>query len=432
MASRPKRTRFARLYGSFGLPWGYAEPKFARVSGEWEGSVTGTYQVCHPKVACPTADGESQLFVRGLIDGMRCGILAVDRDRRLVMINELGRQILDLPDTPRSGTPIDEALGDHPQLVQLLCESFGMKSLPNRAELELHRGEAKSKTIGFTLSMIPGEEDEPVGAAVFFKDLTLIEHKEVQDRLRDRLAALGQMAASMAHEIRNPLAAIDVSCSLLKRKMPEQGQERELLEKIAGEVRRLNRTIDSSLEFVRPVALSPSRGSLDTVIGEAVSLAAERCSKPGVRIQTESLESVPEFLMDPEQLRRAFENLVVNAVEAMESEGRVTISARLVPAPRASSVPYRPTERGDSDPWSSFEHFVVVRVADDGPGIPESERDRIFYPFFTTKKQGSGVGLSTVKKIVDSHRGLIDVERSEAGGALFTVRLPLVTGAGIP
>jgi len=394
--------------------------------------VAGTYEVCHPKVALPTVDGESQLFVRGLIDGMRCGILAVDRDRRLMMINELGRQILDLRHTPRPGTPVDAALGDHPQLVQLLCESFSMKSLPNRAELELHRGDAKSKTIGFTLSMIPGEDDAPIGAAVFFKDLTLIEHKEVQDRLRDRLAALGQMAASMAHEIRNPLAAIDVSCSLLKRKMSGPGQERELLEKIAGEVRRLNRTIDSSLEFVRPVALRPARAVLNTVIDEAVSLAAERCNKPGVRIHTESLESIPPFLMDPEQLRQVFENLVVNAVEAMESDGKVKISACLVPAPRGSSVPYRPPERRESDPWSSFEHFAVVRVSDDGPGIPEAERDRIFYPFFTTKKQGSGVGLSTVKKIVDSHRGLIDVERSEAGGALFTVRLPLVTGAGNP
>jgi two-component system nitrogen regulation sensor histidine kinase GlnL len=361
---------------------------------------------------------------------MRCGILSVDRDGRLMLVNRIALQILELDEPPPPQAPVREALADYPLVAQVLCESFDMASLPNRAELDLRPGDPRSKSIGFTLSMIPGDDGESVGTAMFFKDLTQIEHKEEQDRLKDRLAALGQMAASLAHEIRNPLAAIEVTCKLLQRRLvaqnPDDARSLELLEKITGEVRRLNGTITSSLEFVRPLELNADYGNLIDILEEAIHVAQQRAGKRGIEVRTQFAREMPPFLLDRRQLRQVFENLLINAMEAVEEGGLVRIEAETRPAPSAATIPYPMGEERGSDPWQRFDHFAIVRVVDDGPGIGREERDRVFYPFFTTKKQGSGVGLSMAKKIVNSHRGLIDVEDAPGGGALFTVRLPMV------
>jgi signal transduction histidine kinase len=307
----------------------------------------------------------------------------------------------------------------------MLLDSFTMASLPTRAELDLRPGCAEGTRIGFTVSLVPGETDQPLGAAVFFKDLTRIEHKEEQERLRDRLAALGQMAASMAHEIRNPLASIDVSCSLLKRRLGSDEKARSLLDKITAEVRRLNETINSSLEYVRPVSLNLEYRDLHPLLEEAITVAVGRRGRPGVRMIRRFAEAMSPFLMDRDQLRQVFENLVLNALEAVGDAGSVTVESKVLPAPSPASVPYRQPEPRVRDPWQQFDHFAVVRIADTGPGIAEKKRDKIFFPFYTTKRQGSGVGLSMAKKIVMSHRGLIDVTDTPEGGALFTVRLPM-------
>ena len=131
-----------------------------------------------------------------------------------------------------------------------------------------------------------------------------------------------------------------------------------------------------------------------------------------------------EFLMDRGQLRQVFENLFLNAMEAMGEEGTLTIEVSTARAPAASSTPYRPV--GTPVARTAFESYAIVRISDTGPGIPEEHLDKLFYPFFTTKKHGSGVGLSMAKKIVDSHRGVIDVASRPGEGTTFTVRLPMM------
>jgi len=363
-------------------------------------------------------------FYRRLIEGMRCGILVIERAGGVVMLNEHARAILELHELPPHGAAIEDALADHPQLATILRESFSMSLLPNRAEIDLKSRSESGKTIGFTLSLVPGDADAPAGVALFFKDLTHVEHKEEQERLKDRLAALGQMAANLAHEIRNPLASIEVSSSLLKRRLPADAGERELLDKIIAEVRRLNRTITSSLEFVKPLSLSMAPAQLEGVLDEALTVALGRRGKPGLRVHRTTCPSCSSFLMDRGQLRQVFENLFLNAMEAMGDEGTLGIEVSTVSAPAAVTTPYRPA--GTPEARSSFESYAVVRVSDTGPGIPGENLDKLFYPFFTTKKHGSGVGLSIAKKIVDSHRGLIDVASRRGEGTTFTVRLPMV------
>jgi signal transduction histidine kinase len=391
---------------------------------------TSTLDAPPAGVTCgaPTAPN-GQDFYRRLIEGMRCGILVIERTGAVVTINEHARAILELTELPPRGAAVEQALVDHPQLAQILRESFSMSLLPNRAEIELKSRTESGKTIGFTLSLVPGDDGAPVGAALFFKDLTHVEHKEEQERLKDRLAALGQMAANLAHEIRNPLASIEVSCSLLKRKLPGSSGERELLDKIIAEVRRLNRTITSSLEFVRPLSPSLAPARLEDVLDDALTVAIGRRGKPGLRVHRVACPDIGSFAMDAGQIRQVFENLFLNAMEAMGDAGTLGIGVATAQAPVASMTPYRPA--GAQDGRSRFDAYAVVRISDTGPGIPREHLDKLFYPFFTTKPNGSGVGLSMAKKIVDSHRGVIDVTTEPGAGTVFTVRLPMMAwGSG--
>jgi signal transduction histidine kinase len=377
--------------------------------------------------ACAAPAGQE--FYRRLIEGMRCGILVIERGGAVVTINEHARAILELTELPSRGAAVENALVDHPQLAQILRESFSMSLLPNRAEIELKSRSESGKTIGFTLSLVPGDDGVPIGAALFFKDLTHVEHKEEQERLKDRLAALGQMAANLAHEIRNPLASIEVSCSLLKRRLPNAASERELLDKIIAEVRRLNRTITSSLEFVRPLSPSLAPARLEDVLDDALTVAVGRRGKPGLHVRRVACPAVTSFAMDAGQMRQVFENLFLNAMEAMGDQGTLGIEVTVAEAPMASMTPYRPA--GSTENRPRFDAYAVVKVSDSGPGIPREHLDKLFYPFFTTKPNGSGVGLSMAKKIVDSHRGVIDVVTEIGAGTVFTVRLPMIAcGSG--
>jgi signal transduction histidine kinase len=344
------------------------------------------------------------VFFKGLFDGMRCAILSFDRHGRLVLINDLARDILSLPESPRSGEPLNRVLSGHPQLLNILNDCFTASHLPNREELVLITGNAR-RTIGYTVSLIAPAGGEPLGAAVFFKDLTQIERKEEQERLQERLAALGQMAASLAHEIRNPLAAIEVTCSLLRRMLDDSPDGQTLLQKIVAEVRRLNGTITSRLEFVRPVMPTLTSSNPVDLLEEAIETAFGRRCEKRVRFDRRIAVALPELIADREQIRQVFENLLVNAVEAVADEGVITISADVMS--------------------NEDERFLIVQVADNGPGVQDEGLSKLFHPFFTTKEQGSGVGLSMAKKIVDLHHGLIDVVNIPGSGACFTVRLPV-------
>jgi signal transduction histidine kinase len=254
-----------------------------------------------------------------------------------------------------------------------------------------------------------------------------------QDRLRERLTALGEMAAELAHEIRNPLAGMQLIAGLLKRRLADRPDEVALVEQIMGELGSVADTVTASLEFVRPV--SPERRPVDAVVlvEEAISLAQSRVSFSGTIVR-EFEDDVPALPADPGQLRSVLTNLVLNAFEAMasaEADRRLTVSIRRERSDRtARSV------RVDSDGRTSRScelaaSEVVIEVADTGAGVPSELREKVFYPFFTTKQEGSGVGLATAQKIVASHGGSIEVDGREGVGACFRVRLPL-GGEGEP
>jgi signal transduction histidine kinase len=347
-------------------------------------------------------------FFRDLIATMRNGVIAISRDGAVMGINDEAYRILGSPATPSDiGRHFTELLRDHPDLLRVFACVFDLSHLPNRAELRL---KPTGTVIGYTVSLVRDERGRVYGAALFFKDLTLVEQAEERERLRDRLAALGEMAAMIAHEVKNPLASIEVMAGLLRRQVADRADLQGMLGDIINEAKMANAIVLEVLEFVRPIRLEVDRTSIARVVQDAVTLAESKLARRGTRLEVNVPSALAPIVGDHHQLCQVITNLLINALEALDGRGCIRVEAQ---------------ERVGHDPLHPRELAIVV--ADDGPGIPSEILDRVFNPFFTTKHQGSGLGLAIVRKIVDAHDGRIEVVTAPASGTTFTVTLPVGT-----
>jgi PAS domain S-box-containing protein len=357
--------------------------------------------------------GTSDEFFRHMVANMRNGVLAIDRAGRLVLINDEACRIFGLPpDLDYLGEPYANVFSAHPDIVRVLGGAFEMAALPNRAELRL---KPTDKVIGYTLSLIRDETEDPIGAAMFFKDLTHVEQMEERERLRDRLAALGQMAAAMAHEIKNPLAGIEVMAGLLRRQVPDNAAALPLVNDIINEAKMANAIVQEALDFVRPVRLQLDRASIADALKNAITMADGKAQRGNIKVDVRVEHELPAIHGDQHQLTQVFANLLINAYEAMTGSGRISLGARLIEA----------SEEGALLPDGHHPvPTMLVEIADTGPGVPAELTDKIFNAFYTTKPQGSGLGLAIVRKIIDAHEGRIDMTSSPQG-TCFKVTLPV-------
>lgn len=227
----------------------------------------------------------------------------------------------------------------------------------------------------------------------------------------DRLASLGEMAAGIAHEIKNPLAGIYGAAQILWNEFPEGDPKREIAGEMMALVKRLDNTIRDLLNFARYTEPQFSRGNLNEVIDKVLFLVQQIPEGKRARIVRDFDPAMPEVEMDPEQVKQVFLNLVLNAVQAKPDGVTLTIHTR-------GDVP------AGEDAVLHRARYVMASVADDGPGIPPDRLGKIFQPFFTTKENGTGLGLSMTRKILDLHEGRVTAENGQGGGAVFTVYLP--------
>jgi signal transduction histidine kinase len=363
-------------------------------------------------VPADTGTNLSDRFFRHLVLNLRNGVLAIARDGRIAAMNDIAYRVLGLQAKSTDlGQPFADVLLECPEVVRVLQSAFDGSDLPNRAELRLRK---TGRAIGYTISHIHDDEGQQVGLTLFFKDLTRVEQIEERERLRDRLATLGEMAAAIAHEVKNPLASIEVMAGVLRRQLTDRPEAMETLGDIIKESKMANAIVVEVLEFVRPIRLQVEHIAITEVIKDAISGLEDGAHFVTVQVD----DDVPLLTADPNQLRQLFTNLITNALEAME----VTVGERRVDI-RASLVPE------DAEPASAGQPLpaqVRIEVKDNGPGISEDDLERIFSPFFTTKPQGTGLGLSIVRKVVDAHDGIIDATSAPGRGTTFRVTLPVV------
>ena len=352
------------------------------------------------------AGGIDGAFYKHVVTGMRNGVLAVTREGTLALINDIACEVLGLPDgQSHLGRPINEAFKDHPEILFVLADVFERDHLQNRAEMRL---KPSGKVIGYTLSHITDDQGALLGASMFFKDLTRVEQLNERERLRDRLVAIGELAAVFAHEVKNPLAGIEVMAGHLRRKVGDAPEVQKVLTDIIGEAKMANAIVQEVLDFVRPIRLQVEPTLLCDAVQAAVQHADAKGRRGNIVVETRVPQTLPHLRADKHQLTQVLTNLIVNAYEALDGHGHVTVTA---------SETRLQDGAGGRD-------AILVEVADDGPGIPADVREKVFEVFFTTKAKGSGLGLAIVKRIVDAHDGRLDLQTSSEGTRV-RVTLPL-------
>jgi signal transduction histidine kinase len=231
-------------------------------------------------------------------------------------------------------------------------------------------------------------------------------NRELQDSFEqikraDRLSAIGQLSASLAHEIRNPLASIDGATNLIEAEQTPQEMRKASLAIIRKEVQRLNRLLTNLLDFARPRKPEFQSVRADRLMDGIIALAGPSAQQKGIALRKDVAPGVPAFECDPEQMKQVVLNLVINAVQAMKEAGEVSLGAR------------------------QLDSSVVISVRDQGPGIDAEDLDKIFNPFYTTKEAGTGLGLSVVYQIVSQHGGVVTAARNPEGGMTFSLTIPL-------
>jgi len=229
-----------------------------------------------------------------------------------------------------------------------------------------------------------------------------------------QLSFVGELAAGLAHEIKNPLAGIQGTVDILIRRREVSDPETEALQGIRHEVERIDGTVRALLDRARPRSLNPAPTSLTDLVWRAVRIARSQAVSSAARGHHVNVEFEPpiediELLADAAQIEDAVLNLIINAIEAIEGEGKVVVSIR----------------RAESEAESEFDEEAVIEVSDDGSGIGEEYLARIFHPFFTTTEGGTGLGLPAVRRIVRAHGGRVDVKSTVGEGSTFTIYLPL-------
>lgn len=341
---------------------------------------------------------ENQL--RSVLESLDSSVVMIDTDARITLFNPSAERIYALKAEEAVGRPYAEVFAvqadSHFPLIETL--KHGKNQLGHEKYWKIAGG---GKPIGYTTSVVKNREGTVLGAVEISTDLTNIKQMQSQMQHAKTLAALGEMAATVAHEIRNPLAGIGGFAGLLERDLEGDDPRRALVKKIVQGVSSLNKIVSNLLVFTRHMELNVQRVDFVSWMEDILNYAEVEISKDNKDIEIVreyAFESI-EARIDPEKLQQVFLNVLFNAIQAIEGKGAIVIKADL-----------------------DEKDFLRVAVIDNGKGIPKDIQDKIFNPFFTTKEQGTGLGLAIVQRIIALHGGEITVA-SSPGATRFEIRI---------
>jgi two-component system, NtrC family, sensor histidine kinase PilS len=346
-----------------------------------------------------------------ILRNIRSGVLTVDGFGRLAFINPTAERLLDLDGEALIGFPVlDQLKTRSSELWAAAVAGIRNGRKISRGEGMVVQGGGRMFPIGLSTTTFRQEAQEAPSVTAIFTDISDL--KEVQElHMRaERLEAVAELSASLAHEIRNPLASIRSSVEQLARSRHADEDERFLSGLIVRESDRLSRLLSEFLDFARVRATHFAPVELHSVVVAVVRLirAHPEC-RPDAAITVEGEHTLLEG--DEDLLHRVVANLVLNAVQAARGPIRVTVT---VAAVQAAEIPH----------GTNLDHAVRLQVRDNGPGIPEEVRERLFQPFVSGRSGGSGLGLAIVQRAVEAHRGLVLVDSSPGVGTTFTIFLP--------
>ncbi len=337
-----------------------------------------------------------------MVTSLPVGLIATDKDGRIAFSNSAAERITGLDLARARGKDPDGVLPPHFCGVR---ESLDQGEPISEKEMECEFTENRIVPVSISASKIINEEGQFVGQVLIIRDLVEVRRLQDEIRRKEKLAAIGGLAAGVAHEIRNPLSSIKGIASYYKSKFKDGSEDKEMAGVMIEEVDRLSRVISELLEFARPTQLDRKPSDMNEVLNHSARLVEQEAAAKNIDIQLNLPSDPVKADVDPDRLTQCFLNLFLNALQAMENGGRLTVSS---------------STGGNGN--------IAIDIKDNGSGISAEDLSKIFDPYFTTKPKGTGLGLAIVHKIIEAHQGQIKVRSSIDRGTVFSIALPL--GAG--
>jgi two-component system sensor histidine kinase PilS (NtrC family) len=346
---------------------------------------------------------ELKILNNNIIQNIQTGLITIDNRGRIISFNRQSEVITErkLRDVYR--LPIDEVV---PGILSDITRGEQVQTIGtlNRWTYEFTSNSGRKFVLGFSVSPLKNRRGEEVGKIILFQDITHIRQMEDEIKRNDILVNLGKLAANLAHEIRNPLGSMSASIQLLKQEAVLSGSNRELMEIVLKEIERLNHLITNFLMYARPLTIRREPVDLKRVIDETITVFKNTPrGRADIAIETQYAGDT-KIEGDFMQLKQVFWNILLNAGDAMTNGGSIKIRMNRSGLPNGATL--------------------SVVVSDSGTGIDDSVMPKIFDPFFSTKEGGTGLGLSTVKLIVEAHGGSVDVKTQAGKGTEVVISLP--------
>jgi PAS domain S-box-containing protein len=351
-------------------------------------------------------------YTDSVLSSITSGIVTLDLDGRVATVNPAAELLTGLFSGEIAGRYCTEVFAHTPEVAEILMETLARRAGTATVSLSLRRRNDTSVPVEMSTAPLRGLEGKDLGVVGVFRDVSQVRELEGQLRRSDRLAALGTLAAGLAHEIKNPLASLRTFTRIIPRKFEDVRFRETFMRVVPHELERINGIVEQLLELARPSRLRPVPLAIPGVLDRVLELYANELDAKGITVSREYAREVPAITADPERLYEAFVNLVSNALAAMAPGGRLTVR-------NGWHRPADPVVRAAGG------RRVRIEIEDTGSGISPLEAEKVFDPFFTTKAEGTGLGLALTHKIIDDHGGSISFRSTPGVGTVFTVLLPI-------
>ena len=345
---------------------------------------------------------QTQDYTRQVVASMANGLLSVDLDGKIISYNLLALELLGMEEYEVKEMDLNDLID---------FRGTGIFETLNHCmsvlDREINYRKKSGETVPLALSITPimGEGDSCQGAVLILRDLREIKQLEEKVRRSEKLAAIGELAAGVAHEIRNPLSSIRGFAQYLRHALKDRPQEKEYTETMVLEVDRINTVVTDLLTFARPMEAELAPTDVAELVEHTIRLVQADAQSRNVSVQM-NISNLSKIPLDAHQMTQAILNLLLNALQAIKSGGRIEVGAELNPS----------------------DSILKIWVEDDGSGIAADQKEKIFDPFFTTREKGTGLGLAIVHKIVENHSGEINLESPPFGknqGTRITLSIPV-------
>jgi PAS domain S-box-containing protein len=349
-------------------------------------------------------------YTDSILSSLTTGVVTIDLEGRVVTLNPAAELLTGFFAGEAAGRYCTDLFARSEEIGDVLMETLASRRPLVGVAVTLTRRNGMALPVELSTAPLQGSDGKDIGVVGVVRDLTAMRALEHRLQRSDRLAALGTLAAGLAHEIKNPLTSILTFSRHLSRRFGDELFREKFQKVVPRELERINEIVDRLLALARPERLHFTTVELPALLDTVIELYANEIETKQTLVLRDYARDVPTIYADENAIYQAFVNLVANALDAMGPHGQLTLRLGWAEGP---------TRR-------AYHRRVRIEIEDTGQGIPSAERDRIFNPFYTTKEGGTGLGLALTHKIIEEHRGSIDVASTPGVGTTFRVVLPLV------